>query len=315
MTTANIRAGIDLFSLSVAPTPEEQEKAKRTHKQIRAHLESDEKLNKYFVNTKLQGSYRHSTNVRNDSDVDMNCRTEMIYRPALDWLKSKPASPGLQSEVQRYNANHSPASFTFLQYRADVLASLIRKYGTSVKNGNKAIKVEGSSTLLDADVLPCIEHRRYRYYNSSTDNDYYRGIAFQSKEGGSWIINYPDKNYENLTDKNVTTNGKLKDTIRIVKRIRNLMANAGGWSIDRSPSFYVECLIWNAPTRLFSGTHADIVFHVLTYLYSDLMEKKHTEALKSYKQTNNIFFLFHNDFWNVDDAIEFIEKIWNFIFE
>ena len=311
----NVRAGVDLFKLAVAPTPAEQEKAKRTHEQIRAHLESDPNLTKYFVNTKLQGSYRHSTNVREDSDVDMNCRTASIYQSELNWLKKTPVNAGQPSEVQRYEANRTPASFTFLDYRADVLASLIRKYGSSVVNGNKAIKVNGNTYRMDADVLPCIEHRRYRYFNSPTDNDYARGIAFQAKSGGRWFINYPEQNYENLTAKNVETDGKVKDTVRIVKRVRNIMSAAGSWDLDRSPSFYLECLIWNAPSYLFNGSHVEVVFEVLKYLHSDLTEKRGTDKVKSYKQTNDIFFLFHDDFWNVDDAIAFIERVWAFVFE
>ena len=312
---SNVRAGVDLFKLSVAPTPAEQEKAKRIHTQIRAHLESDPNLAKYSVNTRLQGSYRHSTNVREDSDVDMNCRTASIYQSELNWLNKTPAHTGQPSELQRYEATRIPASFTFLDYRADVLASLIRKYGSSVVNGNKAIKVAGNTNRMDADVLPCIEHRRYRYFNSSTDNDFARGVAFQAKNGGRWFINYPEQNHENLTTKNVATGGKVKDTVRIVKRIRNLMSAAGSWDMERSPSFYLECLIWNAPSYLFDGSHGDVVFNVLKYLHSDLTEKKGTQELNSYKQTNDIFFLFHNDFWNVDDAIAFIERAWGFVFE
>ena len=68
-----VTAKRDLNVLSVAPSETETQKAIRTHNMIRDHLESDPTLSRYDVTTYLQGSYKNSTNVRGDSDVDMGC--------------------------------------------------------------------------------------------------------------------------------------------------------------------------------------------------------------------------------------------------
>jgi len=309
-----VRAGVDLDRLAVAPSQSEQEAAKRTHESIRGHLESDPALAEYRVETRLQGSYRNSTNVRADSDVDLSCRTERIYYPDVSELPDTPTSPFEPSPLARYKAASSPASFTFTQYRQDVLDSLRGKYGSTVQDGNKAIKVPGNTYRLDADALPCIEHRRYFRYTNGGETDYHRGIAFMTKKR-KWIVNFPEQHFENLTSKNTSTGGRLKGTIRIVKRIRNLMVDASTWDKKRSPSYYLECLMWNVPAYLYDGRYHDFLLDVLKYLYHDIKAKKAEANLRAYTQANKIFVLFHPEFWNADDAIAFIERVWQFVVE
>src|SRR5690349_18287567 len=88
-----VAAKRDLVNLALAPSATEREKAERTHNMIRAHLESDESLKKYRVDTYLQGSYKNSTNVRGDSDVDMGCRTgESFFFELTDLPDTAPQS-------------------------------------------------------------------------------------------------------------------------------------------------------------------------------------------------------------------------------
>jgi hypothetical protein len=73
--------------------------------------------------------------------------------------------------------------------------------------------------------------------------------------------------------------------------------------------------VWNAPDDNFVGGYANVLQNVLAHLYNDLREKRGTPALRSYVQANDIFVLFHPDFWNVDDAIAFLDTIWNAAFD
>lgn len=309
-----VSAKRDLVKLSIAPSESEREKAARTHNAIREHLESDEALRKYSVETYLQGSYKNSTNVRGDSDVDMGSLTERIFYYDLSDLPQDPPQFATRSLQESVKASIEPASFTFQDYRRDVLASLQRKYGhDNVFDGNKAITVAGNTYRLDADVLPCTSFRQY-FQDWQKKASYHRGISFFTKSGER-IVNFPHQHFKNLAAKDQRKDGKVKGCIRIVKRIRNELEELGKWDRKRSPSFYLESLVWNAPDDKFNGGYDSVVQNVLAYLWNDLREKRGTDAIRSYMQANEIFVLFHPKFWNVDDALAFIDAIWNAVFE
>lgn len=306
----------DFIALAIAPTAIEREKGARTHKEIREHLETDPALKDYRLETFLQGSYKNATNVRGDSDVDMGSLTSEVFYHDTEWLPTEPAygygSHSLKESVDDSLKALGAGGFSFFQYRADVLASLQRKYGNSVVDGNKAIKVRGNTNRLDADVLPCTSFRQY-FKDWRGQADYHTGIAFFTKSYDR-IVNFPKQHLDNLIAKDQSNDGKVKGCIRIFKRIRNELEDHGRWDRKRSPSYYLESLVWNAPNNKFNGGYDSVVQNVLAFLWNDLRDKKEKNALSSYAQANNVFALFHPTFWNVDDALAFIDAIWNAVF-
>lgn len=305
----------DLVTLSLAPSETERDKAARTHKAIREYLENDPALSKYSVDTYLQGSYINSTNVRGDSDVDMGSTTQgMFYYETSDLPSNRPSSPyyATRSLREATEAAITPASYNYFEYRRDVLASLKREYGNSVADGNKAISIQGNTYRLDADVLPCTLFRWY-YQDWQGGASYHKGISFFTKDNER-IVNFPEQHFENLKDKDQSNDGKVKGCIRILKRVRNELEEANQWDRARSPSYYLEGLLWNVPNEHFGGNYYAILPSVLQYLWRDLTDKRKSGDLRSYHQANGIFYLFHSKFWNVDDAIAFIETIWKAVF-
>ena len=77
MQTLTVKINLDLYA--AAPTKSEQEKAAHTHQTIRSFLESEPSLSRYEIDTFLQGSYKNSTNVRKDSDVDRGALTTKVF--------------------------------------------------------------------------------------------------------------------------------------------------------------------------------------------------------------------------------------------
>lgn len=309
----------DLVTLAVAPSQTETEKSARTHKAIRTHLESDPELNKYFIDTFLQGSYKNSTNVRGDSDVDMGSLTNKVFYYETDWLPTEQITrngliqPSLKESVEMELKALPPGQFGYKEFRADILTSLRTKYGyENVEDGNKAVKIQGNSYRMDADVLPCMAYRQY-FKACNGEPSYHSGITFFTKSSER-IINFPHQHFTNLTQKNQNTDGKVKGCIRILKCIRNEFEDAGKWDRKRSPSYYLEGLLWNVPDHLFWGAYDEVMCEVLKYLWNDLTEKKENGNLGEYAQANDILRLFHAKYWNVDDAIAFIELIWKAVY-
>src|SRR5688500_8797936 len=104
----------DLVKLALAPSQTERDKAARTHTAIREHLESDEALKKYAIDTYLQGSYKNSTNVRGDSDVDMGSVTDRVFYYDMSDLPDESTVGGFHSKSLRQLTEEvmEPASFT-----------------------------------------------------------------------------------------------------------------------------------------------------------------------------------------------------------
>jgi len=188
----------DLPKLSLAPSESEREKAAYTHAAIREHLESDPALEKYRIDTYLHGSYKNSTNVRGDSDVDMGSLTNEVFNYDTNWLPTAPrhdygiARSSLKDSVDASLSQLPPGDFGYWQYRADVLTSLRREYGESVFDGNKAITVRGNTYRLDADVLPCNAFRQY--YQQGSDATYHEGITFLTKQYER-VVNFPHQHF------------------------------------------------------------------------------------------------------------------------
>lgn len=302
----------DLAKLALAPSKTEMERAAATHNQIREYLVSDSALQKYKISTYLQGSYHNSTNVRGESDVDMGSLTREVFYHETAWL---PKTAGyvegrrvssLREAVDESIDKMSRGAFTFKEYRADVLASLRRKYGTDVVDGNKAIAVNGNTSRLDADVLACTVFRQYD--NRGEEVTYHTGIMFMDKANARHV-NFPDQHYNNLAAKDQRNGNRVKGCVRILKRVRNELEDAGQWNRKRSPSYYLEGLVWNVPDRHFQGNYDTVLPAVLKFLWNDLTEKKANGELGTYGQANNIIRLFGEQFWNVDDALAFIEAI------
>ena len=219
---------------------------------------------KFAIDTFLQGSYRDRTTVRGDSDVDMGSVTENIFYYDMDDLPADATQFGTRSLRETTKAALQPGPFTFDDYRRDVLASLKRKYGEAdVVDGNKAIYVRGNTYRLDADVLPCTSFRQY-FKDWQGGASYHTGISFFTKTGKR-IVNFPKQHFDNLAAKDQQNNGKVKGCIRVFKRIRNELEDRRQWDRKRSPSFYLESLVWNVPDDHFAGGADAVVQNVLAF--------------------------------------------------
>ncbi len=87
-----------------------------------------------------------------DSDVDI-C---VCYMPIFFYDLSM--SGGLTKE----DVGITDLPHTYAEFKNEVGAALVAKFGgRGVTRGNKAFDVHESTARVDADLVPCFEHRRY----------------------------------------------------------------------------------------------------------------------------------------------------------
>jgi hypothetical protein len=249
----------------------------------------------------LQGSYRNSTNIRADSDVDV------VVQLIRSFCTNKLELP--REELELFNLFHSPGTFTYQQFRSDILKSLESYYGKNVVDpSNKCIKLAKGSNRLCADIIPCIQYRHYERFRMYSDMDkYVEGMTLWTQNDNRQIINYPKLHYQGSVNKHQATGQKYKPIVRMFKNARNKAIERNLSSGKVAPSYFLECLLYNVPDRLFTSnlqiSYTSIVSHILQNIN------------QSYVCQNERVYLFGNtpEQWSMIDAIVLVSefsKLW-----
>ncbi|RWR13240.1 nucleotidyltransferase domain-containing protein [Paenirhodobacter populi] len=209
--------------------------------------------------TSLQGSYGNDTNIYKDSDVDVTmCLTSIYYMDTSD------LSP---DDKERFERNRGAATYSFEEFRKEVLSWLIKNFGTGVKLGKKAIFIPGHGSRRDADVLVCVEHRKYWSYAVPNSTHFSEGICFWTTDGKK-IVNYPKQHMANCTTKHQGTNSRFKCNIRALKNMRNAMIERKFLEEGVAPSYFLEGMLWNAPNENYVSTYRQAFLNYINWLDS-----------------------------------------------
>lgn len=212
----------------------------------------------YDFDVFLQGSYGNDTNIWADSDVDIVIQLSSIYYYDDSRLNT--------DEKQNFQTGFVPGSgYTFDKFKADVLAWLREKFGSTVKEGKKAIFVPGNNTRRDADVVVCVSHRDYWSYKTPGNPVYSEGICFWTTDGDK-IVNYPKQHSVNCTEKHQVTDSRFKRNVRVLKNMRNSMIDKGLIADGLAPSYFIEGMLWNVPESKFSASYQDTFVNYMIWL-------------------------------------------------
>src|SRR5690606_20302160 len=127
-----------------------------------------------YYDVYLQGSYKNSTNIYGNSDVDVVVEFTSIFSHSTVQLS--------QIEKERFQREFTPASYTLKSFKTAIIKRLKECYGdNNVVVNDKAILVKGNgSNRLDADVLVCNSYRKYTSY-TDTNKNYIEGIVFDTE--------------------------------------------------------------------------------------------------------------------------------------
>lgn len=154
-----------------------------TYTSIKTALDAGSSLKALRYEVYLQGSYRNSTNIYGDMDVDIVVESRQSFYYNIDAL----------TELQRAEFKRQfPGSseHTFSRFRAAVEEALKKYYSSSqVTLSNKCIKVAKKPGRLDADVVPCVQYCEYRRSTSPALPTPYEGIVFFTRDTNRRVAN------------------------------------------------------------------------------------------------------------------------------
>lgn len=283
---------------ATAPSETEETKCQNavqcTKKAIEDHFGSK-------VSVFLQGSYKNRTNVRKDSDVDIVVRHNEISFSDISNLS--------ENDKIVYSRLYSDATYTFPQFKTDVQSVLQKAFSINeVERKDKCIRVKGNTYRVNADVVPCFTHKRFRTpYQVEAE-----GIEFLT-DGFDRIISFPDQHFENGKVKNVNTKQMYKSIVRIFKNVRGELIDQGTITKDLMSSFFLECLVWNVPDQGFNETSLyQATRNIIVQIYNDMkVEQKYSQ----YAEVSDLKWLFPRGSTKrtPQQAQQFMQSAYNFI--
>lgn len=287
-------------SWGAAPGTTQQTKCENAERAVRKAICASTKLSSKDITVFTQGSYANRTNVREDSDVDV-C---VMYTGAF--FSDYSMSDGLSDAVFGY----TNGDYSYAEFKNDVEAALVSYFDEdSVTRGHKAFDIHANTYRIDADVVPAFEH--LRFHGTPQNNWSDSGTQILPDDGGE-IINWPRQNYDNGVQKNEDTGQRFKAVTRILKRLRNEMADEGYDAAEPIPSYLIECLVWNVPNEDFGHyTWTEDVRHALAHLWN---ETRTDESCGEWGEVNELKYLFNSwQPWNRNEVNTFLQAAWDYI--
>lgn len=274
--------------------------ASALYERIRIALQNDTALRDQNFEVFLQGSYRNSTNIRGDSDVDVVVKLNDTYMPDYSLLDAY-----TRNVVE---GSSSSATYTLTDFRRDVSNAIRRAFPThAITEGGKSIKIPRTANNIPADVVPCLEYRLYRPPQTLLgDAIYIDGIWLWDVQRNQEVASFPRQSYENGVAKHGRTNEWYKPTVRIFKNARGWMEDNGLIQSGTASSHAIECLLYNVPDQQFGSSYGDTFVDVVSWLNST--------DLTNFVCQNGIQRLFDPGRWTTQNAQAYIGaliQMWN----
>ncbi|MCJ7933332.1 MAG: nucleotidyltransferase [Chryseobacterium sp.] len=237
------------------PSDSEQTKLENSLRMVRDAINTDPKLKNKSKEIFGQGSYANDTNVRLNSDIDINVRYTGAFYYNIP-PETKKEDFGLTN----------PTSYSFEEFKDDVETALVNHFGRNeVTRNDKCITIKENSYRIETDVVPTWNYRRY-----SKDGSYVLGAAFFTEEKNKKIVNYPIQHISNAKEKNAETSKRFKRLTRLHRKLRYKMIDDGENVSDNITSFLLECLVWNIPNSIFNNydTWTERLKQSIIYIYN-----------------------------------------------
>lgn len=290
-----------------APSPTEMEKIRNAHRIIedilKRKLPVDDIKKKFNLATfdyevYLQGSYANSTNVRFDSDVDIAVQLNNTFFCDKSQLSV--------SEKFLYDSCHSDSEYKFIDFKTDVYNALKSELTEKqVHWKDKCIDVDANTNRVEADVVPCLQFRLYKRFISHDNQSFVEGMKFFDTSDNKEIINFPKIHLENCESKNVDTEGKFKDLVRIYKNMRNGLIESGVIGEDIAPSYYIENLLYNCTSPCFDGSYGNCMITSLQFIFDAIQSGRITGFVCANEQDT----LISEKTWNLDNLIIYMKAM------
>lgn len=203
----------------------------RVQQQLRDQLAGE-----ISVDFRYQGSVPLDIHIRGISDIDL-----LVLRDDFHTYDSN----GLAARTGRYR-NPIPDTtlgrMQRLRSRCETILTNAYPAATVDTSGSKSIALSGGSLRRKIDVVPSHWHDTVAYQASADEHQ--RGVAILIKNEARTAENLPFVHIKRINDKDLTTWGGTKKTIRLLK---NLKSDSDYTSLILLSSYDIASLVWQLP--------------------------------------------------------------------
>ena len=281
------------------PSDSEETKLTNAENRIRQAIAKSDDLKAFEISVFGQGSYANDTNVRLESDVDINvCCTSTFF---AQYNKG-----GVTDQTFGYVSS----SQTYDDFKEKVRKALVAEFGSAnVRVKNKCFSISENTTRVKADVVPTFELRRF---DDAIEGHVIKGVKYYSGKGEE-VINYPLQHIANGKQKNTATQKRYKRVVRIFKKVRYKMIDDGIQVSSHITSFLLECMVWNVPDSVFNlnDNWTKRVKDAIIYIYG---QTKNEDDCREWGEVSELLYLFRGSRkWTVKDVNEYMVQMWNYM--
>jgi hypothetical protein len=285
---------------------DEEARRDRTEREIRDAFSNSTRLAGVPLEIYVKGSYANNTNVRLDYDVDVAVEFKgLLYTD----------SHGAEADVRKKAMATTPYLGPYggpdgaARFKADVQHTLEQHFGVkAIERGNLSLRVRERRTTLPADVVPCFTYR----YIAADSNGHVTdrtGTRLYPDER-AYIHNWPKQQYDRGVAKNNATGKRYKRVVRAVKRVENLLVDAG--RLAALPSFFMECLVYNVPNSNFN--HADYSADMRAVLAAIFNSTMTDAECSKWLEASECKWLFgHGQGWTRAQAHDLADEAWSYL--
>ncbi|WP_027383998.1 nucleotidyltransferase domain-containing protein [Epilithonimonas caeni] len=289
-----------LTSWTKPPSETEQTKLENSERMVREAINDDPKLKTKSTETFGQGSYANDTNVKLNSDIDINVRYTGGFYFEL---------PENTTETDIGLDKLGSTAYTFKEFKDDVENALVRKFGRSeVVRNDKCITIKENTYRIQTDVVPTWNYRRY-----NKNGTFVLGAKFFPDNSAWGIVNFPKQHIENAINKNSNTSRRFKRLTRLHRKVRYKMIDDGIKVSDNITSFLLECLVWNTPNQIMNeyDSWTERLKQSIIYIYQQTTEDS---TCKEWGEVSELLYLFYSGRkWSRSDVNEYMVQLWNYL--
>ncbi len=278
------------------PSDSEETKLSNANRLVREAISADPILNKMTISVFGQGSYANDTNVKQESDIDINVSYEDAFYYDLP--------PNRDKSEFGLTGDHP---YEYPEFKNAVEQALVKHFGrTNVLRRDKCITIKENNSRVEADVVPTFKYRRY-----AEKNNFVQGVKFKS-DNNIWIKNFPLQHIENGKTKNSQTQRRFKRLTRLYRRLRYRMIDDGVPVNSNITSFLLECLVWNVPNDIFNNndTWTEMLKQSIINLYN---RTKDDATCKEWGEVSELLYLFNNRKWTRAEVNIYLQQLWNYL--
>ena len=277
------------------PSDTEEEKLENSKRMVEDAIGADEKLKYMPIEVFAQGSYANDTNVRLDSDIDINVMYKGFFLYDLPKNTTK----------EQFEIKDSAVDYTFRDFKSDVENALANKFGrNNVKRKDKCLNIIGNTYRVQTDVVPTFEYKRF-YLN----NTYCSGTVFYPDSNlNSRIINFPKQHITNGKEKNKSTQRLFKRLTRLHKKLRYKMIEEKARVNNNITSFLLESLVYNIPENTINNCESwvELLAESIVFIHNKDKEK--------WLEVSELLYLFHDGRkWSINDVVDYMKQLWKYL--